>query len=382
MKYPLLNHILSQKAFHGSPNDFESFDLEMSGSGDGNARGWGVYFSKNPKSAAFYTKQKGFLYQADIPEDKDLLDWDIPLSKQPKLHKILKDTESYKSADERAKSGAFLSGQQLKGGEFYGGWGHYFKKQPKEISEELKKLGIPGITYLTDKVRNYVIWDTSKIKNLKKVDPQKVASQYPTLSKVLASQDDWKNPDVLVPILMYLAGDDYDDGPKLLVKTNFPEKWRKAPSVLYRGEKMDAKYIEKLKAGETVEAWGISWTPSLKIARGFALDNDGRYGVIFETTVNPSQVALNVKAMWKDPEFQAVFRSPEIQKKIREKWYYGKTNEEFDLYLDEEEILLKTNLDFSWKNVHQIIDKKTLPKAGWFNEDDDLSFPLAKGKSA
>lgn len=169
----------SKKVYHGSPNDFESFDLEMSGSTQGNARGWGVYFSEDKKAASFYTFRKGHLYQADIPSDKELLDWDKPLTAQPKMHEILKTSTPYLDSDARAKAqpGRFLSGEQLKGGELYGGWGRYSGLEEKEVSQKLKELGIPGMTYLTDKIRNYVIWDTSKIKNLRKVTDKKTESR-------------------------------------------------------------------------------------------------------------------------------------------------------------------------------------------------------------
>lgn len=44
-----------QKAYHGSPHDFNEFDLGAIGSGEGNqAHGWGLYFAKNREVARAY----------------------------------------------------------------------------------------------------------------------------------------------------------------------------------------------------------------------------------------------------------------------------------------------------------------------------------------
>ena len=45
-------NIFYQAAWHGSPHDFDTFDLGAIGTGEGNqAHGWGLYFAKDKKIA-------------------------------------------------------------------------------------------------------------------------------------------------------------------------------------------------------------------------------------------------------------------------------------------------------------------------------------------
>ena len=49
------SNIFYQSAWHGSPHDFDTFDLGAIGSGEGNqAHGWGLYFAKNKEVAQAY----------------------------------------------------------------------------------------------------------------------------------------------------------------------------------------------------------------------------------------------------------------------------------------------------------------------------------------
>lgn len=48
-------------AWHGSPFDFDSFDLGKIGAGEGNqAHGWGLYFAKNKKISEAYKSVFGY----------------------------------------------------------------------------------------------------------------------------------------------------------------------------------------------------------------------------------------------------------------------------------------------------------------------------------
>lgn len=50
--------VLNQPAYHGSGAEFEKFDLQKIGSGEGNqAYGWGLYFASNKKIAEYYKDQ-------------------------------------------------------------------------------------------------------------------------------------------------------------------------------------------------------------------------------------------------------------------------------------------------------------------------------------
>ena len=85
-----------QKAWHGSPHDFDRFDLGAIGAGEGmQVHGWGLYFSHLKRIAKDYKKRLGegygILYEADIPNEKDMLLEDEPYSKMsPEVQSRLK----------------------------------------------------------------------------------------------------------------------------------------------------------------------------------------------------------------------------------------------------------------------------------------------------
>lgn len=83
----------AQIAWHGSPHDFDEFDLGAIGSGEGaQFYGWGLYFAKNKEMAKNYKEvlsnvhetDKSSLFKVDIPESKKMLDWNKTLNIQPK----------------------------------------------------------------------------------------------------------------------------------------------------------------------------------------------------------------------------------------------------------------------------------------------------------
>ena len=83
----------NQTAWHGSPHDFDEFDLGAIGSGEGaQFYGWGLYFAKNKEMAKNYKEvlsnvhetDKSSLFKVDIPESNKMLDWNQTLNIQPK----------------------------------------------------------------------------------------------------------------------------------------------------------------------------------------------------------------------------------------------------------------------------------------------------------
>ena len=94
------NYQYYQAAWHGSPHDFDEFDLGAIGSGEGNqAHGWGLYFAKNKKVSDVYRRElamihdtgKGTLFKVDIPNTIDMLDEDknLKLLKDETLKRII-----------------------------------------------------------------------------------------------------------------------------------------------------------------------------------------------------------------------------------------------------------------------------------------------------
>ena len=79
-----------QRAWHGSGMDFNEFNLEKALTGAGDmVHGWGIYTAKNKKTAQAYkkhAKSKGlpsYLYEVDIPENKNLLVEEKRYKEQP-----------------------------------------------------------------------------------------------------------------------------------------------------------------------------------------------------------------------------------------------------------------------------------------------------------
>ena len=86
----------NQSAWHGSPHDFDTFDLGAIGTGEGNqAHGWGLYFAKDKKVSDLYRRElslihdvdKGTLFKVDVPNTKTMID------EQQSLNILSKETK-------------------------------------------------------------------------------------------------------------------------------------------------------------------------------------------------------------------------------------------------------------------------------------------------
>ena len=83
------NYQYYQSAWHGSPHDFDTFDLGAIGTGEGNqAHGWGLYFAKDKKVSKLYKEvlskeqgsNKSSLFKVEIPNETELLPEQHPIS--------------------------------------------------------------------------------------------------------------------------------------------------------------------------------------------------------------------------------------------------------------------------------------------------------------
>ena len=94
------NYQYYQSAWHGSPHDFDKFDLGAIGTGEGNqAHGWGLYFAKKKSVSRNYQKELAKrlgttdpkLFKVEIPDQKTMLDEDKYFKEQNKdvLDKIV-----------------------------------------------------------------------------------------------------------------------------------------------------------------------------------------------------------------------------------------------------------------------------------------------------
>lgn len=198
----------NRTVYHGSPYKFEKFDQSKIGTGDGNKYGWGIYFTSDnsfansygrgkehydgkdigiyeslvipdllkgkkkeiikeyknfkPEVAEFaknfvpskYEHKKGYVYICSIPDDIDLLDWDLSIDVQNIYSKLQKIAKDYKiNIEDNPYGSQFYIRLEDKLG------------TSKEASLILQKYGIPGLTY-EENEQDFVIWDTSKIKIL------------------------------------------------------------------------------------------------------------------------------------------------------------------------------------------------------------------------
>lgn len=87
------SNIFYQSAWHGSPHDFDTFDLGAIGTGEGNqAHGWGLYFAKKKSVSKNYqkvlSKRLGTtspkLFKVEIPDQETMLDEDKYFKEQNK----------------------------------------------------------------------------------------------------------------------------------------------------------------------------------------------------------------------------------------------------------------------------------------------------------
>ena len=94
------SNIFYQSAWHGSPHDFDTFDLGAIGTGEGNqAHGWGLYFAKKKSVSRNYQKvlskrlgtSNPKLFKVEIPDEKTMLDEDKYFKEQNKdiINKIV-----------------------------------------------------------------------------------------------------------------------------------------------------------------------------------------------------------------------------------------------------------------------------------------------------
>lgn len=88
--------VYHQSAWHGSPHDFDTFDLGAIGTGEGNqVHGWGLYFAKDKKVSDLYRRElslihnvdKGTLFKVDVPDTKTMID------EQQSLNVLSKETK-------------------------------------------------------------------------------------------------------------------------------------------------------------------------------------------------------------------------------------------------------------------------------------------------
>ena len=136
------SNIFYQSAWHGSPHDFDTFDLGAIGTGEGNqVHGWGLYFAKDKKVSDLYRRElslihdvdKGTLFKVDVPDTKEMID------EQQSLNILSKETKqnlnaAINSLPEQEKE-VFIN-------EYTNSplFNHYAKKEIDELGSKFEQL--------------------------------------------------------------------------------------------------------------------------------------------------------------------------------------------------------------------------------------------------
>lgn len=162
------------RAYHASPYEFDTFDINKIGSGEGSqSYSNGFYFSENPalsgRGGQYDMKlQERFgrpanIYEVDIDSSPDrLIDWALPVSQQPgavqdalrSLGSRVGDVPMYHALNRARRN-------EMHAGDLVG----LDKATPSEVSARLRDAGVDGVRYLDIGTRgagegsqNYVIY--------------------------------------------------------------------------------------------------------------------------------------------------------------------------------------------------------------------------------
>lgn len=164
------NYQYYQSAWHGSPHDFDTFDLGAIGTGEGNqAHGWGLYFAKKKSVSRNYqkvlSKRLGTtnpkLFKVEIPDEKTMLDEDKYFKEQNKdvVNKIVSAVNDL-DIDKRK---ALLS--------------HYKKHPSYPVNKEYEK--ILGKLQSVKQDRKYIVETlTNNVNKIKEKIAREAATEY------------------------------------------------------------------------------------------------------------------------------------------------------------------------------------------------------------
>lgn len=165
------------RVYHGSPSDFNSFDIAYVGSGWGNqAFGYGIYLTSNEEAAKGYS-QNGYLYVVELLAKNFLRYGKRPTKKKAsdianKFYNYYLNTEygreAYKGHEEEFweyECSCIVNAYDE--GEIYGTISSILGSD-KEASKFLNSLGYDGLLWRDKGNTNYVIFDDSKIKIISK----------------------------------------------------------------------------------------------------------------------------------------------------------------------------------------------------------------------
>jgi len=199
-----------QRAWHGSPYDFDAFLNRMIGVGEGaQAHGWGLYFAADRKvSESYRGSEEGRTYEVEIPEDDVLLNEQKSYDEQsPKVRKALdrliknltiEQLENWNDVRRLGKAKVIAEIKETlsesDGMNIYGTISDLVEGQ-EEASRLLSKHGIQGIVYGEQSERCYVVFDEKAIDIVAKFNQEKgsdvLAAQKEAVRKQYAESALW-----------------------------------------------------------------------------------------------------------------------------------------------------------------------------------------------
>jgi hypothetical protein len=189
---------------HGTPHDFDKFQLDKIGTGEGNqAFGWGLYFTESNKIAKQYaeklsTDKEGKVYKVTVKDGrtKDWLEWrdaldnsqaekisKVVASKKAEYEKYLSETENDKSHTGAAESlfneDLVIDERPLQAGAVYSDLADAFGQ--KEATRIMVEVGIDGVRFKSNagkgEAYNYVVFNPESIFIIEKSKSESLLSK-------------------------------------------------------------------------------------------------------------------------------------------------------------------------------------------------------------
>lgn len=168
------NTNLETLGYHGTPHEFDGFDIAYVNSGFGQQEfGYGIYLSFDKEFASGYG-EGGYLYTVEIPDNESLYlhqDEEVPSELIEKIHTILFEKNLPIFQEDYEDEAEYTLRDELETFFPYGCYGkelYYsmdkFTNSDKETSEILNSLGIIGYKYYDAGCQNVVMFNGDDIK--------------------------------------------------------------------------------------------------------------------------------------------------------------------------------------------------------------------------
>lgn len=192
----IVDNIEETVVYHGSDADFDVFDMDKIGQKYGCDHGYGLYFTTDTK----YTKQfikNNQIYEVEIiPADETFMKEEVALKNQSQYVKehianlLSGESDNYSINYEKVNKA------DVNGYDFYDNILIYKFNHDKKLTSELfYKYGISGIIYFDNGVKNYVVFNNSDVRIIKKISLSESVNKLESIVAYHGSQNDNLTPD-------------------------------------------------------------------------------------------------------------------------------------------------------------------------------------------